>query len=136
MVLNMKRIYTLFIACSLLMVSLADAVGQNAKLRYADKQFELQNLMNAAKGYQDAFDKKESYKAAKGAAQSYQLLSSYQDAYKWWKITVDFKESSPDDFNQYIFSTYQAGKLEEVKTALESSSKSIFTRGNFNRDSL
>src|SRR5690554_2666837 len=119
MVLKMKNFNKITIACFLMLASLADASGQNAKLRYADKQFDLVNLANAARGYQEAFEKKQSYRAAKGAAQSYQLLSSYQDAYKWWKITVGFEESGPEDYNRYIYSTHQAGKLEEVKAALD-----------------
>lgn len=136
MVLNMK-IYTILIAASLMMLSLEDTRGQNARLRYADKQFELLNLINAAEGYEKAFEKKETYRAAKGAAVSYQLLSSYQEAFKWWKTAIGFEESDRDDFNRYIYSAHQAGALEEVKAALDEAPAALrLPQGSFNLDSL
>src|SRR5690606_33572364 len=76
-------------------------------------------------------------RAAKGAARSYQLLSSYQEAYKWWGIAMNFEESGPDDFNHYIFSAHQAGKLGVLKTAFnEAPADWALSRGNFSLDSL
>lgn len=133
----MKRILTFITACCLLLVFNSVVVGQNAKLRYSNKQFELSNLMEAAKGYQKAYEKKATYRAAKGAAVSYKMLSSYEEANKWWKKTVEFEESTPDDFSNYIFSTHQVGSLNEVKAAIENASPKWHSpKANFNLDSL
>jgi outer membrane protein OmpA-like peptidoglycan-associated protein len=133
----MKKIFTLIITCCLLSTSISDVLGQRAKLRYADKQSELSNFIEAAKGYEKAYDKKASYRAAKGTAESYEGLSFYKEAYHWWKLVVQFEESTSDDFSNYIFATHQAGNFDEVKTALKNASPQFdSTTGNFHMDSL
>lgn len=133
----MKNILTLIAAGYILFLSNNPVLAQNAKLRYSDKQLELSNIMEAAKGYQKAYEKKASYRAAKGAAVSYNMLSSYEEANKWWEKTVEFEESTADDFSNYIFSIHQAGTLEEVKMAISKASpKWKSPKDNFNMDSL
>jgi outer membrane protein OmpA-like peptidoglycan-associated protein/tetratricopeptide (TPR) repeat protein len=135
MVLIMKRISTIIIMCCLVSIAFTDALGQNVKLRYADRQLELSNLTEAAEGYEEAFEKKATYRAAKGAAIAYERLSSYQQAYKWWKSVVDFEEATPDDFANYVYAVHQGGSFEELKAAVEKN-KGLVSQANFNMDSL
>lgn len=117
--------------------SITDVLGQKAKFRYADNQYELSNYMEAAKSYEQAYEKKATYRAAKGAAESYDWLSSYEKAYQWWKLVIEFEESTSEDFSNYIFATHQLGDLEEVKMALENAPQQLESpKGSFDMDSL
>jgi outer membrane protein OmpA-like peptidoglycan-associated protein len=134
---KMKKILTFIAAGCLLFLTNNPVLAQNAILRYSDKQLELSNIMEAAKGYQKAYEKKASYRAAKGAAVTYDMLSSYKEANKWWEKTVEFEESTADDFSNYIFSIHQAGSLDDVKIAISKASpKWQSPKDNFNMDSL
>lgn len=135
MVLIMKRVFKIYIIGCLLLFSDTVAFGQKGKLRYADQQFELSNFAEAAQGYERAFDKKATYRAAKGAARSYSRLAAYQDAHKWWNKTIDFEESDPEDYSKYISSLHSTGNLEELKAALTGSSLSS-GKENIHLDSI
>jgi len=133
MVLVMKRIFKIYIIGCLILLTGTAAFAQKAKLSYADQQFQQTNFLDAAKGYEVAFGKKPSYRAAKGAAMAYDKLASYQEAYKWWAIVADFDEASGEDYSRYISSVQQTGDLDKLESVLKLSPAST---PNISFDSL
>ena len=132
MVLIMKRISRIYIIGCLVLLSSTVAFGQKGKLSYADQQFELNRFAEAAKGYEVAFEKKATHRAARGAALSYDRIAAYQEAYTWWAKVVDFDEATPQDYSQYLASLQQSGHTEELQAALKASPAT----GNIHLDSL
>ncbi len=120
MVLDMKRIFILLFVGAFIGFSQVPAFGQNALLRYADKQYKLFNYEEAAQVYEKAFDKKGKYVAAQMAAKSYQKLNDYDNAYKWWKTTVGFEEASTQDYVSFAAAANQLGKMDELVVAMDS----------------
>lgn len=118
MVLIMRKIFNIYLISGLLLLSSTIAVAQKARLRHADHQFELSSYSTAAKAYEQAFAKKATYHAAKGAARSYEYLASYTEANKWWEKTVSFDNATSEDYSEYISSVHRAGDLVQLKAAL------------------
>lgn len=119
MVLIMKRIFKLPLVCCLIFVSCTVVFGQKGKLRDADEQFALSHFMEASKDYETAFEKKATYRAAKGAAQSYERLAAYQNAHQWWTKAISFDEADSEDYARYASSLYSTGELKEVVARLQ-----------------
>lgn len=71
MVLSMKKFFEIVVFAFLLLFSGTETWAQKSELRYADHQFELSNLMEAGKGYEESYGKKANYRAARGAAMTY-----------------------------------------------------------------
>src|SRR5690606_42127626 len=119
MVLVMKGIFKIYIIGCLILLTGTAAFAQKAKLSYADQQFQQTNFLDAAKGYEVAFGKKPSYRAAKGAAMAYDKLASYQEAYKWCAIVADFDEASGEDCSRYRSAVQQTGGLDKLESVLK-----------------
>lgn len=135
MVLIMKRISKIYIIGCLVLLSTTVTYGQKGKLGYADQQFELNSYGEAAKGYEVAFEKKATYRAAKGAALSHDNLAAYQEANKWWTKVVAFDEATAADYSQYLASLQKSGNIQELEAALKASSFPNVA-GNIHVDSL
>ncbi|WP_291782554.1 OmpA family protein [Cecembia sp.] len=80
----------------------ADAFGQVRKLRFADKQYHLENYRFAANEYIRAYEKKQTYYAAKMAAESFTKIQEFEYSLEWWEKTIAFGESSKEDFRRYV----------------------------------
>ncbi|MCH7401464.1 OmpA family protein [Belliella kenyensis] len=99
----MKNLYLkILFVITFSLFSFQELRAQNAILRYADKQFELQNFSHAASEYERAFERRERYSTARRIAESYTEIRSYDKSYEWWKKTISFDESDRDDYVQYI----------------------------------
>ncbi len=98
--------------------------SQQNILNYADQEFALKRYEHAGSQYEQAFGQRESYYAAKRAAESYSLIRSYEKAFYWWGKAILFEESSRNDSLRYANAGVQAGKtIEELGiklTAVES----------------
>ncbi|MEX2511901.1 MAG: OmpA family protein [Cyclobacteriaceae bacterium] len=128
-------VYTsaLVLCCSLFGIVNA----QTGLLRYADQRFEETNYFEAAQGFEKAFEKKATYRAAKGAALSYAYLRDYQKTHEWWKKAVQFPEADNHDLLQFIGASNQVGNKDEVLKALDSLGNGALEKlDNLNLDSL
>lgn len=132
MVLIMKKMSRIYIIGCLVLLSSAMAFGQKGKLSYADQQFELNRFVEAAKGYEVAFEKKATYRAARGAALSHDKLAAYQDAHDWWLKAVGFEEATSQDYSHYLAALQQTGNVEQLEAALKASPN----KNHINLDSL
>lgn len=88
--------------------------AQNSLLRFADKQYQLENYSQSASLYSQAYERKAKYSTAVFAAQSFQKLQDYENSYKWWKTVVGHEESTWGDYSQYLKA---ALKFDENLTA-------------------
>ncbi|WP_168196231.1 OmpA family protein [Echinicola soli] len=93
--------------------------GQQALLRYADKEYGLLHYQESAEAYERAYEKRGKYRAAKGAAISHEKMNDYQSAYEWWQKVIGFEEAVTDDYVHFTAAANYEGKLEEVKAALD-----------------
>ncbi len=107
-----KNMKISLVAGFLLLVSFPLFSQQNI-LRYADQEFALKRYEFAGSQYEEAFGQRESYYAAKRAAESYGLIRSYEKAFFWWAKAVAFEESSRNDSLRYANAGVQAGKTLE-----------------------
>lgn len=76
--------------------------AQNNLLRYADKQFELENYAHSASLYSEAFKRKATYNNALMAARSFEKLQDYENSFDWWQTLVGFEEATKEDFSHYL----------------------------------
>ena len=100
------------VAGFLLLVSFPLFSQQNI-LNYADQEFDLKRYEHAASQYEQAFGQRESYYAAKRAAESYGWIRSYEKAFYWWGKAVAFEESNRNDSLRFANAGVQAGKTLE-----------------------
>jgi len=84
-----------------------DGFAQRRLLRFADKQYNLENFRFAGQEYIRAFNKKNSYYAAKKAAESFSIIQDFELSHEWWGKTISFSESTKDDFRSYVTSWIQ-----------------------------
>jgi outer membrane protein OmpA-like peptidoglycan-associated protein len=133
----MKKIFTCLLPIILLAFLSFPSLAQQGLLRYADRKAVEENYFEAGKGYAEAFAKKPSYRAAKGAAIANEKMRDYSRAYEWWKRVVAYGDAIQSDRLAYIAAANQAGKIEAVFDALDSigTSKPEALR-NLNLDSL
>lgn len=96
----MSRFSILFII--FIAVFTADAFGQVRKLRFANKQYQLENYRFAANEYIRAYEKKQTYYAAKMAAESFTKIQEFEYSLEWWEKTIGFEESTKEDFRKYV----------------------------------
>ncbi|MCL6261072.1 OmpA family protein [Aquiflexum sp. TKW24L] len=82
--------------------------AQNALLRYADKQFDLENYSDAAALYEQAHERKATYENAQKAALSFQKIQEYDKSFDWWKTTIGYEEASREDFSNYLIAAMKA----------------------------
>lgn len=120
MVLNMKKFFIYLLSLLMCCALYGNVNAQGGLLRYADQKTEEMNYLEAAQGYEAAFNKKASYHAAKGAAIAYSKLRDYQKTYDWWKKAINYPEATSQDWLNYIGATNQADNFEAVLEALDS----------------
>ena len=120
MVLDMKKIFILIAVMALSAAFSWNAYSQQGLLRYADRKLDQGNYLEAGQGFEKAYLRKPTYRAALGAAEAYSVLRDYQKIHQWRKTAATFDEADSDDVLYYIASANQVGNLEEVKTALDS----------------
>ncbi|MFN5462143.1 MAG: OmpA family protein [Bacteroidota bacterium] len=115
-----KSIKMGLLAGFLLLVSYPLFSQQNL-LNYADQEFAFKRYEHAGFQYEQAFAYRESYYAAKRAAESYSLIRSYEKAFYWWGKAVEFVESNRYDSLRFANAGVQAGKtVEELGIKLTS----------------
>ena len=107
-----KKIKMGLVAGFLLLVSFPLFSQQNI-LNYADQEFDLKRYEFAGSQYEQAFAQRESYYAAKRAAESYGWIRSYEKAFYWWGKAVAFEESNRNDSLRFANAGVQAGKTLE-----------------------
>ena len=135
MVLNMKKIFIYFLPVILFSAIVCQVQAQSGLLRYAERKALESNYFEAANGYSKAYNKKATYAAAKGAAESYTYLRDYQKSYDWWVKAVNFPEATNNDWLAYIAAANQADRNEAVFLALDSLTGTTLGP-NLNLDSL
>jgi outer membrane protein OmpA-like peptidoglycan-associated protein/tetratricopeptide (TPR) repeat protein len=113
MVLMMKKNIKMGLVAGLLLLVSFPLFSQQNILRYADQEFALKRYENAASQYEQAFHQRESYHAAKRAAESYGLIRSYEKAFLWWEKAVVFEESNRTDSLCFANAGVQAGQTVE-----------------------
>jgi outer membrane protein OmpA-like peptidoglycan-associated protein len=82
--------------------------AQNSLLRYADKQFELENYSHAASLYEQAHERKPNYENAQKAAITFQKIQEYDKSFAWWKTTIGYEEATREDFSSYLIAAMKA----------------------------
>lgn len=124
MVLIMKKIFTYLFSLTVVYCFSTPVIGQTGAIRYADTRMKEGNIKEAAMGYEDAFKRKPSHRAAVGAAEAYTLLRDYPKAYQYRKSAAEHPEASREDVLLFIAATNQQGNKEAVFRALDSLSYS------------
>lgn len=135
----MMRSYTMyirFLAVAVLLVCSMTAEAQRPLLRFADKQFELENYAHAAEVYAEAYARKETYTTARKLAVTYQTLRDYDKAFEWWGKTVAYEESTKDDFYLYLMAAMQAGEAADLNAFLTAGGYSTFDFPGLNPETL
>lgn len=93
--------------------------GQNSIIRFAEKQYNLENYLRASEAYKKAFDKKARYGTAKQLANTFEKIGAYDDAYHWWSTVINFEESTKNDFCKYLSAAIKIGKWDDVDNLLD-----------------
>ncbi len=104
-----KNMKISLVAGFLLLVSFPIFSQQNI-LRYADQEFALKRYEFAGSQYEQAFAERETYYAARRAAECYGMIRSYEKAFYWWGKAVAFEESNRNDSLRYTNAGVQAGQ--------------------------
>lgn len=118
MVLMMRKRFLPAVVFILCFVGTTQA--QNAMLRYADRQMEVENYQYAAEIYGKAFQEKQKYTTARNAAQCYDKLKAYQESLDWWEKVMGFEESrTEEDALQYLRAAHNMGRKEEGSELLQ-----------------
>ena len=113
MVLKMKNsIHKVLVVGFLLLVSLPLYSQQNL-LTYADQEFALKRYEHAGSQYEQAFAIRESYYAARRAAESFGMIRSYEKAFSWWGKAILFQEANRTDSLRYVNAGVQSGQTVE-----------------------
>jgi len=100
--------------------------AQNSLLRYAEKQYELENYSHAASLYAEAYQRKARYSTALMAANTYQNMQDYQNTFNWWKTVVGHEESTKEDYSNYLKSAIRLDEDFNPQELLEGSPYSEF----------
>ncbi|AMQ56793.1 hypothetical protein AO498_10175 [Algoriphagus sanaruensis] len=121
MVLMMRTIKITLLALVLLGALSENSLGQQNRLQYADKQFELANFQLAASEYAKLFETSPDYLVAKKTALSLDEMYSYAESYEWWKKTVEFEGASKEDYESLIRSGFRSVKEYDAAQDLQGS---------------
>ncbi|MCH7400162.1 OmpA family protein [Belliella sp. DSM 107340] len=90
-------------------------LAQRSLLRFADQQSELAKHNYAAQVYVQAFEKKQSYRAAKGAAMSFDKLKNYEKSFIWWQNTLSQSiEGGINDVEFFLIAAHSIERHEEA----------------------
>jgi len=84
--------------------------SQQNLLNYADQEFALKRYEHAGSQYEQAFASRETYYAARRAAESYGMIRSYEKAFSWWGKAILFEEANRTDSLRYANAAVQAGQ--------------------------
>ncbi|WP_229800676.1 OmpA family protein [Mongoliitalea lutea] len=128
--------YLKFLVVVFLILYSAATEAQRPLIRFADKQFELENYAHAGQVYEEAYTKKESYATARKLAITYQVLRDYDKTFEWWGKTIAYNESTKDDFYMYLIAAMQAGEAEDLNAFMISGGFSTFDFPGFNLETL
>ncbi|WP_178371417.1 OmpA family protein [Cyclobacterium lianum] len=115
----MKSIFNYFILVYLCGMLVGSAAAQTGLLRYADRKLAEENYLEAGQGFADAYSRKPTFEAAKGAALAYDALRDYPQAYNWWEKAVNFDQAGENDWLNYIAAANRAGEKDAVFAALD-----------------
>lgn len=119
-----KQLKKILLGTMLVLVS-GGLFAQRNMLRYADIEYDLKRFEHTGSQYAEAFNIKQTYYAAKRAAESYTFIKSYQKAFEWWGKTVKFAESDREDYLNYARAAAQAGQsLTDLGNTLTESERS------------
>ncbi len=102
--------------------------AQNSLLRYAEKQYELENYSHAASLYEEAYERRARYSTALMAANTYQIMQDYDNTFKWWKTVVGHEESTKEDYSNFLRS---ALRLDEDFNPQELLAGSLYSEFDF-----
>ncbi|MFD2035307.1 OmpA family protein [Belliella marina] len=103
-----------------------EGYAQKSMLRYADQQWDLGNYHHSADVYTKAFGRKETYRAAKGAALSFDKLKDYGQSYNWWQNVVKQGDDITDeDVGNYLMAAYSIEKQDEALAFLDKNGRAI-----------
>lgn len=97
------------------------AHAQNRQLKYADKQFVLENYAHAGEMYSKAYAAKPKYLTARQAALSFQNVQDYENSFKWWEKTISHKEASKEDYSSYLSAAMKIDQNKSIEDLLEGS---------------
>jgi outer membrane protein OmpA-like peptidoglycan-associated protein len=117
--LNMKRAFLIILSLIYLLFLKVDVNAQSRLLRYADKQYNMENYLKASEAYKKSFDRKAKYTTALKLANTYDKFGSYENSYDWWTITVGFEESTKEDYSKFLNSAIKIGKWNEIDQLLD-----------------
>jgi outer membrane protein OmpA-like peptidoglycan-associated protein/tetratricopeptide (TPR) repeat protein len=126
--LNMRRSFLIILSAIYLLFLKVDVNAQSRLLRYADKQYNLENYLKASEAYKKSFDRKAKYSTALKLAKTYDKFGSYENSYDWWTIAVGFEESTKEDYSKFLASAIKIGKWDSIDQLL---SNSGFTVSDF-----
>lgn len=93
--------------------------AQQAILRYADTQYNLENYYQAAKAYKKAYNKDAKYETAVKLANTLEKFGSYDEAYEWWTIVIGHSESTKHNYLHYLNAALKIHNWEEIDKLLE-----------------
>lgn len=97
------------------------AQAQNRQLKYADKQFVLENFAHAGEMYGKAYAAKPKYLTARQAALSFQNVHDYENSFKWWEKTISHEEASKEDYSNYLSAAMKIDQDKSIEDLLEGS---------------
>jgi len=109
---KLLNITGLIIGIFLLTVTCANA---QYALRLGDEQYDQFNYIKAAEYYQQAFDKKQTVKAAERLADCYRLTHNYAQAETWYAKVITMPGSSPENVLKYAAVLRNNSKFAEAK---------------------
>jgi len=124
----MKRAFLIILSLIYLLFLKVDVNAQSRLLRYADKQYNLENYLKASEAYKKAFDRKAKYTTALKLAKTFDKFGSYEDSHDWWTIAVGFEASSKEDYSKFLNSAMKIGKWDEIEQLLDNGG---FTASDF-----
>lgn len=110
MVLKMKNSINKGLVFGFLLLVSIPLYSQQNLLNYADQEFALKRYEHAGSQYEQAFANRESYHAARRAAESFGMIRSYEKAFSWWGKTILFEEANRTDSLRYANAAVQAGQ--------------------------
>jgi peptidoglycan-associated lipoprotein len=113
MVLKMKNSINKGLVFGFLLLVSLPLYSQQNLINYADQEFALKRYEHAGFQYEQAFANRESYYAARGAAESYGMIRSYEKAFFWWGKVILFEEANRNDSLRYTNAGVQAGQTVE-----------------------
>ncbi len=97
------------------------AFGQESRLQFADRQFELTNYRVAADEYAKYYSSNPSYHIAQKTASALDSIYAFSESYTWWKTAVSFSEATKLDFASLVRAGYRSIKDYQPSSDLSGS---------------